>query len=46
MKENAPAVFISATERNNIDALRKTVVEQLLHIKGISVDNDFEIPFE
>jgi GTP-binding protein HflX len=46
MKENAPAVFISATERNNIDALRKTVVEQLLHIKGISVDNDYEIPFE
>jgi len=35
-KENAPAVFISATQKNNIEALRKIVVEQLLHIKGTS----------
>ncbi len=33
-KENAPAVFISASEKNNIDALRRIIIEQLLHIKG------------
>lgn len=37
-KENAPAVFISATEKNNIDALRHIVVEQLLRIKGSQWD--------
>jgi GTP-binding protein HflX len=32
-KENAPAVFISATGKDNVDALKKALTELLLKLR-------------